>query len=215
MINALTEGKGTKHINYRDSRLTRLLAAALGGNAKTLMITCVSPASGNLSESQSTLKFATRAKKIVNTVSKNEVHDMKNLAELQKQEIEKLKSELMNKSVQMTAEAEQQLKEKALGATRAVRKMKFLMLHAAAVIKALHKEGQGTLAKKVQSDIHQALAGTKDLSEVMDEITVHSTTHLHNNERIMKSIQMLERENDSLELDVDDKDEPAGNLYLQ
>ena len=214
VINSLTEGKGTKHINYRDSKLTRLLAAALGGNAKTLMITCVSPASGNLSESQSTLKFATRAKKIVNTVTKNEVHDIKNLAEMQKAEIEKLRMELTNKTVTMSAEVEQGLKDKALGAARNVRRMKFIMLNANSVIRALQKEGLAAEAKKVQADIHQALACGKDLSNVMSEIHSLSTTHLQAHDKIIKQLQSLEKENESELLDDDninlDEEEAAG-----
>lgn len=47
-INILAENskKGmngsTVHIPYRDSKLTRILKDSLGGNAKTLMIACVS-----------------------------------------------------------------------------------------------------------------------------------------------------------------------------
>jgi hypothetical protein len=59
VISSLSEGKN-EHIPYRNSKLTRLLSSALGGNAKTIMITCISPASGNIVESQSTLRFASR-----------------------------------------------------------------------------------------------------------------------------------------------------------
>ena len=43
------DGK-SKHIPYRDSKLTRLLQSSLGGNTKTLMIACVSPADNNYDE---------------------------------------------------------------------------------------------------------------------------------------------------------------------
>lgn len=203
VINALTEGKGSKHINYRDSKLTRLLAAALGGNARTLMITCVSPASGNLAETQSTLKFASRAKKIVNVVSRNEAGGMKNLAAQQKEEIEKLKAEMRNNASKMNAEAEALLREKALEAKANVRRMKFIMLNANAVIKALGKEGQASDAKKIQSDIHLALSGQKDLSEVMECIQSLSNEYLSGNERIMKQLSNLEKENETEDLDDD------------
>jgi hypothetical protein len=71
-----------------------LLASALGGNAKTVMITCVSPASGNIAESLSTLRFASRAKRIVNQVQKNEFQDVKTLSSKlaqQKEEMDLLK----------------------------------------------------------------------------------------------------------------------------
>lgn len=45
-----------QYINYRDSKLTRLLSASLGGNAKTAIICTITPAS--LEETLSTLKYA-------------------------------------------------------------------------------------------------------------------------------------------------------------
>ncbi|KAG7163575.1 StAR-related lipid transfer protein 9-like 1, partial [Homarus americanus] len=53
-------------IPYRDSVLTWLLKDTLGGNAKTLMIATVSPSSTSFAESVSTLRYATRARCIVN-----------------------------------------------------------------------------------------------------------------------------------------------------
>lgn len=51
VISALSEDKRkSKHIPYRDSKLTRLLQDSLGGNARTLMIACCSPADSNFEE---------------------------------------------------------------------------------------------------------------------------------------------------------------------
>merc|ERR1712170_133650 len=49
VIKALVDGK-SKHIPYRDSKLTRLLQDSLGGNTKTIMIANVSPAFSNFEE---------------------------------------------------------------------------------------------------------------------------------------------------------------------
>ncbi|OXA50554.1 Osmotic avoidance abnormal protein 3 [Folsomia candida] len=65
VISALVDGK-SKHIPYRDSKLTRLLQDSLGGNTKTLMVACVSPADNNYDETLSTLRYANRAKNIKN-----------------------------------------------------------------------------------------------------------------------------------------------------
>jgi len=46
----------------------RLLQNSLGGNSRTLMIACVSPSSHNEQETQSTMMYATNARKIKNTV---------------------------------------------------------------------------------------------------------------------------------------------------
>uniref|UniRef100_A0A671KYZ4 Si:dkey-26i13.8 n=1 Tax=Sinocyclocheilus anshuiensis TaxID=1608454 RepID=A0A671KYZ4_9TELE len=72
-INALSEkgGKGAQFVNYRDSKLTRLLKDALGGNSRTVMITHISPASTNFEESRNTLVYADKAKNIRNKVKRN------------------------------------------------------------------------------------------------------------------------------------------------
>uniref|UniRef100_A0A915C6H6 Kinesin motor domain-containing protein n=1 Tax=Parascaris univalens TaxID=6257 RepID=A0A915C6H6_PARUN len=67
VIAALAEAGGsTRHIPYRDSKITRLLQDSLGGNSYTVMIACVSPADTNAEETLSTLRYADRTKKIKN-----------------------------------------------------------------------------------------------------------------------------------------------------
>jgi centromeric protein E len=61
------------HIPYRDSKLTRILQPALGGNARTLVVCTVSPAAMHLAETHNTLLFASRAKQIHNHIKINEV----------------------------------------------------------------------------------------------------------------------------------------------
>ena len=63
-INALSEKGTTKYVNYRDSKLTRILKDSLGGNSRTVMIAHVSPASIHFEESRNTLNYADRAKYI-------------------------------------------------------------------------------------------------------------------------------------------------------
>ncbi|RXG68754.1 Kinesin heavy chain isoform 5C, partial [Armadillidium vulgare] len=48
------------HVPYRDSKLTRILQESLGGNARTTIVICCSPASYNESETKSTLDFGRR-----------------------------------------------------------------------------------------------------------------------------------------------------------
>ncbi|NWT18810.1 KIF12 protein, partial [Vireo altiloquus] len=60
---AKPRGKGT-HIPYRDSKLTRLLARSLSGSGITLMVACISPSSRCLSETLSTLHYASRARRV-------------------------------------------------------------------------------------------------------------------------------------------------------
>jgi kinesin family protein 4/21/27 len=57
VINALVEDTPRRHIPYRNSKLTRLLADSLGGNSETLMIACISPADYNHDHTVSTLRW--------------------------------------------------------------------------------------------------------------------------------------------------------------
>lgn len=71
VISALADGNKS-HIPYRDSKLTRILQESLGGNSRTTIIICASPASFNEMETKSTLDFGKRAKTIKNVVLVNE-----------------------------------------------------------------------------------------------------------------------------------------------
>jgi len=95
VISALVDSK-SKHIPYRDSKLTRMLQDSLGGNTKTLMVACISPADNNYDETLSTLRYANRAKNIQNKPKINE--DPKDALLRQYQdEIKKLKEMLDGK----------------------------------------------------------------------------------------------------------------------
>merc|ERR1719422_2210807 len=90
VISALVDGR-SQHIPYRDSKLTRLLQDSLGGNTKTMMIACLSPADNNYEETISTLRYANRAKNIKNKPKINEDPKDAMLREYA-EEIEKLRA---------------------------------------------------------------------------------------------------------------------------
>ena len=97
VINALTDPK-TKHIPYRDSKLTRLLQNSLGGNCKTSMIAMISPYDGSFNESISTLNFAKRAKRIRIKASINEEVNQNALISQYENELSRLRKELEEKN---------------------------------------------------------------------------------------------------------------------
>uniref|UniRef100_A0A8D2MYM7 Kinesin family member 27 n=1 Tax=Zonotrichia albicollis TaxID=44394 RepID=A0A8D2MYM7_ZONAL len=67
VISALGDPKRKSvHIPYRDAKITRILKDSLGGNAKTVMIACISPSSLDFDESLNSLKYANRVKNIRN-----------------------------------------------------------------------------------------------------------------------------------------------------
>ncbi|KAL5558699.1 hypothetical protein UlMin_034910 [Ulmus minor] len=95
VINKLSEGaKNRGHIPYRDSKLTRILQPALGGNAKTSIICTVAPEEMHIEETKGTLQFASRAKRIDNCVQVNEILTDAALLKRQKLEIEDLRKKL-------------------------------------------------------------------------------------------------------------------------
>ncbi|XP_047143467.1 kinesin-like protein KIF19 isoform X1 [Hydra vulgaris] len=108
-INALSEkGKGA-YINYRDSKLTRLLKDSLDGNCKTVMITHVSPADRNFEETRNTLSYADRAKSIKIKPKVNQYNVNYHVAQYQsiinelKDELVRLKGQMHLKSNQKSA----------------------------------------------------------------------------------------------------------------
>ncbi|XP_050554851.1 kinesin-like protein KIF13A isoform X5 [Spodoptera frugiperda] len=99
------QSSGTKNkdkfVPYRDSVLTWLLKDNLGGNSKTVMVATISPAADNYEETLSTLRYADRAKRIVNHAVVNEDPNARIIREL-RQEVETLKEMLKYATVSGT-----------------------------------------------------------------------------------------------------------------
>lgn len=86
VISALSEeGKKGNFVPYRDSKLTRILQDSLGGNSRTSMIACCSPAESNFDETLNTLNYASRARKIKNKPKVNRDPNSALIAELRQQ----------------------------------------------------------------------------------------------------------------------------------
>ncbi|XP_018047546.1 PREDICTED: centromere-associated protein E-like [Atta colombica] len=92
---------GRRYIPYRDSSLTWLLKDALGGNATTIMLATISPASGSYNETAHTLRFAQRAQSVVNRPVVNEDPVERIIREL-RAEVARLKSLLLEKDIDQT-----------------------------------------------------------------------------------------------------------------
>ncbi|XP_043276548.1 kinesin-related protein 4 [Venturia canescens] len=99
-----------KFVNFRDSKLTRILQASLGGNAMTTIICAVTPAA--LEETQATLAFASRAKKIHNKPEVNRCLSDAALLKRYKKQLAKLEDELERVKGANFEEMESMLMEK-------------------------------------------------------------------------------------------------------
>ncbi|XP_002988432.2 kinesin-like protein KIN-7O isoform X2 [Selaginella moellendorffii] len=98
VINKLSEGIESQggHVPYRDSKLTRILQPALGGNARTVIICNVTPAMVHVDETKGTLQFASRAIRVTNCAQVNEIVTDAALLKRQKREIEELRKKLQD-----------------------------------------------------------------------------------------------------------------------
>uniref|UniRef100_A0A8D0AN83 Kinesin family member 13B n=1 Tax=Sander lucioperca TaxID=283035 RepID=A0A8D0AN83_SANLU len=114
VISALAEQGSTKNKNkfvpYRDSVLTWLLKDCLGGNSRTAMVATVSPSADNYEETLSTLRYADRAKSIVNHAVVNEDPNARIIREL-REEVEKLRVQLTQAESLKAPELKDRLEE--------------------------------------------------------------------------------------------------------
>ncbi|KAG9486815.1 hypothetical protein GDO78_006945 [Eleutherodactylus coqui] len=96
VISALADPKRKNtHVPYRDAKITRILKDSLGGNAKTVMITCISPSASDFDESLNSLKYSNRAKDIKNKPIVNYNPDWDRMDEMEL-EIKALREALQN-----------------------------------------------------------------------------------------------------------------------
>ena len=76
VISKLAQPVGTKqkyYVNFRDSKLTRILQTSLLGDSQTAIICCISQLSQNKEETINSLKFCEKAKHIKTQALMNEV----------------------------------------------------------------------------------------------------------------------------------------------
>ncbi|KAJ7517209.1 hypothetical protein O6H91_21G014700 [Diphasiastrum complanatum] len=195
VISALGDDRKRKeggHVPYRDSKLTRLLQDSLGGNSKTVMIACVSPADSNAEETLNTLKYANRARNIQNkpTVNRDPIG-----AEMQRmrQQLELLQAELLCvRATGCPSEDIQVLKQKVtwLEASNSALRAELQQSQ-----DKFHTMSQQLLDAQVERDKLQLrlekLRNAKDFSELDEEVESQKTNLL---QAYLVRIQELESE---------------------
>ena len=64
-MNVLSDSsKSGSYVPYRDSKLTRILKDSLSGNARLVMVACISGNRSQMEETMNTLVYASRASRI-------------------------------------------------------------------------------------------------------------------------------------------------------
>ncbi|KAH8054714.1 hypothetical protein JL722_8661 [Aureococcus anophagefferens] len=103
------------HVPYRDSKLTRLLRPALGGKARVALVCTASLAASAAEETAHTLKFAQRAKKVVQRGSdtRDSVVDTSSLLAHYRAQIDALKADLALANDERATDAERSPNPKA------------------------------------------------------------------------------------------------------
>jgi len=115
VIAKLSSGdRSSSHIPYRDSKLTHLLSTSLGGNSWTTMVACISPRDNDREESINTLRYASRAAKILTEGGPNEIENMDLVINKHKQELQSLQS------MASAAAEEARMKDEELGRLQAM-----------------------------------------------------------------------------------------------
>lgn len=208
VINALSENK--QHVPYRDSKLTRMLQDSLGGNSRTLMIACVSPADVNLEESLNTLRYASRARAIKNKPVVNrdpvaaQISALRQQLALARSENADLRKRLgISPSEKLLEEHDKEDLEAELESTRAQLARLTMELRVArknneALKKDLQEQAEEALIASMQRDkMAQALSvhlGEDKASETITKIGASvEANSIESN--LLKKMQNLEEEN--------------------
>lgn len=142
---AAGKSKSDQFVPYRDSVLTWLLKDNLGGNSKTVMVATISPAADNYDESLSTLRYADRAKRIVNHAVVNEDPNARMIREL-KEEVELLREQLKSATLMQQTHPDD-LKERLVESEKLIKEMTQTWEEKLRKTEKIHQERQLALEK--------------------------------------------------------------------
>ena len=116
VINKLSQNNGNNNsnsqnffVNYRDSKLTRLLQNSLGGNSKTTIICTITDDAEHYTETMNTIHFGNKAKNIKTVVKVNEVKNQNYQQMIL--ENEKLKKKLKQLEKELTTQKKLNMSE--------------------------------------------------------------------------------------------------------
>ncbi|XP_059647595.1 kinesin-like protein KIN-7F [Cornus florida] len=163
VIRKLSKGR-QGHVNYRDSKLTRILHPCLGGNARTAIICTLSPARSHVEQSRNTLLFASCAKEVNTNAKVNVVMSDKALVKHLQKELARLETELRTPAPTSTCDYAAILRKKDLQIEKLEKEVKELTK-------------QRDLAQSRVEDLLR-LVGNDQASRQQDGISHHPKWHV-------------------------------------
>ncbi|XP_053607603.1 kinesin-like protein KIF19 isoform X1 [Plodia interpunctella] len=101
---------GARYVNYRDSKLTRLLREVLGGRCRTAMVAHVAPGHHHRDTTRSTLHYAQKASSITNRVERELVETPMHLSQY-RSVINELREEISRLKLKMKDDRSSRSKE--------------------------------------------------------------------------------------------------------
>jgi prefoldin subunit 5 len=200
---------GVGHVNYRDSKLTRILKPSLSGNARMGAICCISPAMQFSEETKSTLDFATRTMLVTTNAKSNEVveeHRDILVAEFEK-EMERIKLETMQ-----VEESRVQMEQSLHSAQDEIKSLK-LQLQSV-------KKGAEEEKEKIVWELMDLTRQNKDLKENLQTTLRATELNKQAMELVRSQAKDLEKENQEFEAQVKEltrrnKELEQGNMDLK
>lgn len=224
VVSALSEkGKGGKLKRkppYRDSKLTRLLQDSLGGNSRTIMLACVSPAAYNIDESINTLRYATSARNIKNTATRNLVKNIspEEAAKLQRE------NQLLKQQVRELQETVRKLTDQSSAGVAFAISDDEASVHSVATAPLPGPEGAEEHSKRVHDLEKEVEALKKELSHAKSDVRKSTTAsaiempamkvQIAQLQEELEQSEGLAQENEELRMELDDARADAESARL-
>lgn len=238
VIQKLSDSKGQRgFINFRDSKITRLLQPALTGNSRTAIVCTINTDSAFYQESNNTLLFGIRAKHIkndvgvnLNLVAEQQIKDLVTenrklndrvlqldralmVAELERNEREGRIRDL-NEKAQIAEDLNWKYEEKIKAAWKSVEEIELR-----ADLEKLHRQRLEQQSQGLEEEVRrkdervELMAREVELAQVENKRLVEMVGGLNDRiERVYKEVKGLKEENDLIYKERLEKDEEIAKL---
>ena len=197
------------HVNYRDSKLTRILQPSLEGNARMAIVCCATPSQLYLEETRSTLAFAARAKLVKTNAKVNEVLDDRSLIRRLQKELaanEHLVKEMEGKAASsskarsMSEKLEQELCESSTLLRKAKDQEEILVKKLESTV--LELESTKEAKSSIETEQLRLLSELATAATVLEEESKMKETLTTEIERLRQDLELVQTEASSSRLEM-------------